>query len=360
MQTRGQELHLLTRPSALARTQAASVRSALEAAGHSVTVETVESDGDRVDELIDEFGQTGAFVRELDERVIAGEADAAVHSLKDVPTDVPEELVIAGVPERGPAGDVLVTTAIEGVDGAAGLEDLPEHATVGTGSRRRRAQVLAAREDCAIAPIRGNVDTRVEKLIAGPLQDRRAEIRAAAGDDGDETSGEDLDAWLESRSPLERDALDRDLDRRYGALVLARAGLDRLTLAAPITVTDLPTESFVPAPCQGALGVSAREDGPVAAINDAVDHAPTRVATTVERTVLAALGGGCITPIGVHATLRGEVVQARVRVIGPDGEEVAAARDLPVASHADAARSFASDLVERGASDLVEASEGAS
>jgi hydroxymethylbilane synthase len=156
MTTRGRTLRLATRGSDLALRQAATVREALSDRRHEVELVEVETTGDQVqDELIHRLGKTGAFVRSLDQRVLDGELDAAVHSMKDMPTEQPDELVVAGVPERAAAGDVLVTP--DGSD----LADLPEGATVGTSSLRRQAQLLATRPDLDVEPLRGNVDTRV-------------------------------------------------------------------------------------------------------------------------------------------------------------------------------------------------------
>lgn len=158
-------LRLATRGSTLAQRQTAAVQDRLADRRHSVEQVIIETTGDQIrDELIHQLGKTGAFVRALDEAVLEGEADAAVHSMKDMPTEQPSSLIIAGVPPRAAAGDVLVTP-----DGDS-LEELPAGAVVGTASTRRRAQVYAERSDIEVAPLRGNVDTRVEKLLAPSLQ----------------------------------------------------------------------------------------------------------------------------------------------------------------------------------------------
>ncbi|MFB6095523.1 MAG: hydroxymethylbilane synthase, partial [Halodesulfurarchaeum sp.] len=160
MRTR-ETIRLATRGSDLARRQSNQVRSWLDDHRMEAELVTVETRGDRIDDaLIRDLGKTGAFVRALDRKVIDGEVHAAVHSMKDVPTDQPEEIVIAAVPDRAPAEDVLVSP-----DGDA-LEDLEEGAVVGTSSLRRGAQILARRPDLEIEPLRGNVDTRIEKVLA--------------------------------------------------------------------------------------------------------------------------------------------------------------------------------------------------
>jgi hydroxymethylbilane synthase len=367
--TTDRTLRLATRGSDLALRQAATVQEALASRRQSVELVEVETTGDQIqDELIHRLGKTGAFVRSLDQKVLDGEVDAAVHSMKDVPTESPPDLVVAGVPERGPAGDVLLTP-----DGTP-LADLPEGATVGTASLRRAAALQAERPELEIEPLRGNVDTRVEKLLAPSLQrehERRLE-RAVGEQDGDGES-EDVDAddldtdnlsaavlaeieeWFDGLHEIERRATEREVETEYDAIVLAEAGLDRTGLLHAVEYERLPTDTFVPAPGQGALAVTALDDETGTAIHETLDHPPTRVATSVERTVLDELGGGCVAPIGVHATVQGSVVHTVVRVLSRDGtEEVNASRDLPAEHHARAARDLAADLREQGAAELIE------
>ena len=346
-------IRLATRGSDLALRQAQSVAEGLEARNRAVELVEIETTGDAVrDELIHRLGKTGAFVRSLDEKVLAGEVDAAVHSMKDMPTEFPDELVVAAVPERAAAGDVLVTS-----DGAA-LSDLAEGATVGTSSLRRKAQLLAARPDLDVQPLRGNVDTRIEKLLAPRLQaehERRLEAEEADETDApdreyDRTSEE----WFEDLAEIERAALGREVETEFDAVVLAEAGLVRTGLAEVTEHRRLP-ETFVPAPGQGALAVTAREGDLARALRDVLDHPRTRVETTVERTILGTLGGGCVAPIGIYAIVQGEHVQTRVRVLSQDGtEEIEATRDLPIGDHPGEAREFARDLAERGAEELVQ------
>ena len=370
MSTRGRTLRLATRGSDLARRQAAAVKATLADRRYEVELVEVETTGDQIrDELIHRLGKTGAFVRSLDQQVLDGDLDAAVHSMKDMPTEMPDDLVVAGVPKRAPAGDVLVTP-----DGTS-LDDLPEGATVGTSSLRRGAQLLAERPDLAVEPLRGNVDTRIEKLLAPALQ-REHEQRLDAADDeelpdevaeerADEEEGdsddagvphfdESLEEWFDGLYEIERRALERDTEVEYDAIVLAEAGLDRSGLLHQVGTERLPTDRFVPAPGQGALAVTAADRDLAEDLRDALDHPPTRVATTVERTVLDELGGGCVAPIGVHAVVQGTVVHTVVRVLDRAGEEeVRASRDLPIERHPKAARSFAAELREQGAADLI-------
>ena len=370
MSVRGDQLRLATRGSALARRQATTVQEKLTQRRLSVELVEVETTGDQIqDELIHRLGTTGAFVRSLDEKVLSGELDAAVHSMKDMPTEGPEELVVAGVPERAAAGDLLVTP-----DGR-GLDDLPEGATVGTSSLRRQAQLLAERPDLDIEPLRGNVDTRIEKLLAPSLQ-REHEARTEAesdelgeyddpdGEPSDEEASSDGDGeeydrtveeWFDDLAEIERQALGREVGTEYDAICLAEAGLDRSDLLETVEYERLDPSTVVPAPGQGAIAVTAVDGDLAERIHEILDHQPTRVETTVERVVLAELGGGCVAPVGIHAKLQGEYVNTSVRVLSADGsEQVRATRDLPVQAHAEAARDFAAELAEQGAAELIE------
>jgi hydroxymethylbilane synthase len=364
MSARGMELELATRGSHLARRQANTVTQLLAERRITAELVEVETTGDQLrEELIHRLGTTGAFVRSLDERVLSGELDGSVHSMKDMPTEQPDELVVAAVPERGTPGDVLVTP------NGTPLADLPEAATVGTSSLRRGAQLLADRPDLDIAGLRGNVDTRVEKLLA-PARQREHERRLAAAGELDEeaTDGSDeADAetdgefdrspqeWFEGLSEVERRALGRDVDTEYDAICLAAAGLERSGLLDGVPVERLDPRSFVPAPAQGAIAVTALEGETARRIHSAIDHPPSRVEVTVERAVLAELGGGCVAPVGVHARLQGAVVTTTARILSRDGtEEVCETRELPVERHAGAAAEFAADLATEGAAELVE------
>ena len=380
-------VRLATRGSDLARQQATTVKSTLDSRRREVTLTEVDTRGDQIrDELIHRLGKTGAFVRALDETVLAGDLDAAVHSLKDMPTEMPDNLVVAAVPERAPSGDVLVTPDGNNID------TLPEGAVVGTSSLRRKAQLLSARPDLEIIPLRGNVDTRVEKLLAPSLQrEHQARLEAVgkldefvgdgapapdsdvddndANSDADSDNTDDADSddadydrspeeWFNDLTDLERDALGRKVDTEMDAIVLAEAGLRRSDLFESVPTHRLPRETFVPAPGQGAIAVTAVDDAVIDQLREVVDHPRSRIETTAERTVLAELGGGCIAPIGVSAILQGEYVHTRAQVHGPDGEEtVEATRDLPVTDHAAAAADFAADLREQGAAELIEAAE---
>jgi len=361
MTTSGETLRLATRGSDLALRQAATVRDALASRRQAVELQAVTTTGDQLrDELIHRLGKTGAFVHSLDEKVLAGDLDAAVHSMKDMPTERPDNLVVAGVPERAAAVDVLVTP------NARALGDLPEGAVVGTSSLRRKAQLLAERPDLTVEPLRGNVDTRVEKLLAPSLQldhQKRHEAEEerevhADDDDYEFPYDQDVESWFNGLAELERRALERDPDTEYDAIVLAKAGLDRAGLTHHVGTVELDPEQFVPAPGQGALAVTAVDGTGATDIKDRIDHPKTRVETTVERTILEELGGGCVAPIGIYATMAGGVVHTRVRVLSQDGmESVQVARDLHVERHIEAAQDLATELADRGADDLIAAAK---
>ena len=361
MNARGRTLRLGTRGSDLALRQAGTVVETLETRRLSAELVEVETTGDQLrDELITQLGTTGAFVRSLDEKVLSGDLDGAIHSMKDMPTDQPEDLVVAGIPERAGPGDVLVTPA------GTTLDDLPEGATVGTSSLRRGAQLLAERDDLDIQPLRGNVDTRVEKLLAPARQrehERRVEAEERDEDDGEEEESDEesvdyertVEEWFNDLAEIERRALEREVDTEYDAICLAEAGLARSGLLHHLDYQRLDPTSFVPAPGQGALAITALDGELAEDLHDVLDHPPTRVETTVERTVLGTLGGGCVAPVGIYARLQGEVVTTTVRVLAQDGsEEVSATRDVPVERHAEAARAFAEDLADQGARRLID------
>jgi hydroxymethylbilane synthase len=325
-------------------------------AARHLDVETVEvsTRGDEIrDELIHRLGKMGAFVRALDEQVLDGDVDAAVHSMKDMPTEAPPDLVVAGVPERAAAGDVLVTP-----DGDE-LEDLPEGAVVGTSSLRRGAQVRRVRPDLRIEPLRGNVDTRLEKLLAPTLQrEHQQRLDAEDEDEGEHPDAFDqsVEEWFDALTELERRAMERAVETEYDAVVLAEAGLDRSGLLHGVETTRLPKTSFVPAPGQGAIAVTTRGDAEATeTIRNLLDDPVTRVETTVERTILAELGGGCIAPIGVHALVQGQYVHVTVQVLALDGTEaIERTADLPITEHVDAAVGLAAELRDAGAADLIE------
>jgi hydroxymethylbilane synthase len=274
-------LRIGTRGSPLALAQANEVRARLAAAHgvdpERVALEVIRTSGDMIrDRPLAEAGGKGLFTKEIEEALIAGTIDLAVHSAKDLPTVLPSGLIIAAVLAREDARDVFISRK------AATLQDLPQGATVGTASLRRQALVKRARPDLKVTTLRGNVETRLRKLDAG-----------------------EVDATL-----------------------LALAGLKRLGLAQAATAI-LPVEEFLPAVGQGVIALEARgDDQRTLTLLHAVNHADTAVALATERAFLAVLDGSCRTPIAGHATVDAGRVTFRGLIAKPDGSAVfEAARD---------------------------------
>ncbi len=294
-------LVIASRGSQLALWQARWVGQQLTARGHQCRVEIVKTTGDKITDVpLAKVGTKGLFTKEIEEALLAGTADLAVHSLKDLPTELPAGLVLAAVPQREDARDALVGRR---------LADLPAGAKVGTSSLRRAAQLRKLRPDLAVESVRGNLDTRLRKLDEG----------------------------------------------RYDAILLAAAGLTRLGWGARIAEI-LPPEVMCPAVGQGALALETRAAGAGFDACRALDDPGTHSAVTAERGVLAALGGGCQVPIGAHAT----VDDGRLRVWGvvasPDGSElVSAAADGPLAEAESIGRRLGAELMERGGRRILEA-----
>jgi len=266
--------HLLvagTRGSTLALWQTRQVADRLQAAspGLEVQIRIIRTRGDAVaDRPLSQVGGKGLFVTEIEDALAAGEIDLAVHSLKDMPTEQPEGLVLGAILERADARDALVVRG-----GAGDLWSLPAGARVGTSSLRRQAQLLAARPDLQTLDLRGNVDTRLRKLREG----------------------------------------------RYDAIVLAGAGLERLGLAGAISQI-LPLDVVLPAVGQGALCVEVRAgDAATRGLVAALDHAATRRAAGAERALLRRLEGGCQVPVGAYARPEGGELVLQGLVAAPDG-----------------------------------------
>jgi len=296
-------LRLGTRASALARWQAEWVARQLISAGVQVELVPIATRGDREQqEPIGSLGAQGVFTKEIQRALLDGRVDLAVHSLKDLTTEPVPGLTLAAVPTRGPAADVLV-----GRDHGT-LEELPAGSVVGTGSLRRRAQLLHARADLVVADLRGNVETRLAKLDAG----------------------------------------------QFDAVVLAEAGLARLGLAGRSTQV-FPPEIVLPAVGQGALAVEARADD-AATLAAAVwlEDAPTRAAVTAERAMLAALEGGCLAPIAAWGRVENDRLMLDGRVLSPDGtRRLDASLAGPVEDATTLGRRGADALLAQGAEELI-------
>ncbi len=269
-----ERLVLGTRGSALARAQTAQVRTELMRLnpGLEVALEIVETRGDAGTAPLWDAAGDGVFTRELEEALKAGRIDAAVHSLKDLPTALPEDLMVAAVPRRADPRDALVTR-----DGLA-FETLPAGSGIGTSSLRRIAQVIAARPDLRPRSLRGNVDTRLGKVASGELP----------------------------------------------AIILAMAGLARLDRRPEgFKVVPLPLETFVPAAAQGALGLEARKgDRRVLACLEPLRDPAAETETRAERALLSRLGVGCHVPLGTHASVSGLGMTLQAFLAYPDGHGV--------------------------------------
>lgn len=288
-------IRLGTRGSALALAQSQAIAEKL---GADVVV--IESEGDRSSASLAELGGTGVFAAALRVALLKGEVDVVVHSFKDLPTAPHEGLAIAAVPPRADARDALC--AREGLT----LDTLPEGARVGTGSPRRRAQLLARRPDLDVVDIRGNVDTRLGRVGAD------------------------------------------DPERALDAVVLAAAGLERLGRLDAVT-QFLELAWWPTAPAQGALAVETRAGETKLAAK--LDHRPSHLAADAERGVLARLEAGCSAPVAAHAFLEDGMMFLSGRVYAPDGSErLTASHALYVAD----AKDPAGELAERVADELLE------
>ena len=270
--------------------------------GVEVELLPITTRGDQRQEPLGAIGGEGLFTKEIQRALLDDRIDLAVHSLKDLPTAQPAELRLAAVPQRAPAGDALVCLK------QASLDSLPDGATVGTGSMRRRAQLLHVRRDLRMKDIRGNVDTRLRKLELG----------------------------------------------EYDALILAQAGLQRLGLAEKIT-QRLPLALLLPAVGQGALGLETRADDKAARNSVApLNHPATHAAVVAERAMLAALQGGCRAPVAGYGRMENDRLVLTGRVISYDGDRLL--ETMLAADVADAAalgRQVAEALLAEGAAGLI-------
>jgi hydroxymethylbilane synthase len=304
-------LRLGTRGSALALAQSQLTADALTAAtGRPVELVRIVTPGDRSAAPVAQLG-VGVFVSALRDALLAGEIDFAVHSYKDLPTASPGELYIAAVPQREDPRDVLIAK------GDRTLAELPPGSTIGTGAVRRIAQLHALGLELQVTPIRGNIDSRMARVL-GP---------------------------------------EADLD----AVVLARAGVARLGRAAEITET-LDPMLMLPAPAQGALAVECRADSDLVELLAALDHAPSRAAVVAERSMLATLEAGCSAPVAAHAELaegeNGDEIYLRGAVISPDGSRaIRLSRTGTPADAAEIGKALAADLLDNGADTLMGSTE---
>jgi hydroxymethylbilane synthase len=295
-------LRLGTRGSLLARAQSGLIADALRARGAAVEIIEIKTTGDRLSELRQPIEGKGVFTKELDEALLGNTIDLAVHSMKDLPSELTAGLTIAAVPLREDPRDVLITRS------GKRLAELTRGARVGTGSPRRAGQIRALRSDLVCVEARGNVDTRIRKLREG--------------------------AWE--------------------AIVLARAGLRRLGRDAEATQVFEPSE-MIPAVGQGALAIVTRADAGIGLLRG-LDDAQTRAAIECERAILARLQGGCRAPVAAHATVRGGAISVAAAVMSLDGATlIRADRSGRAADAAALGNEAAGELLERGAAEIVAA-----
>ncbi|MBP9944313.1 MAG: hydroxymethylbilane synthase [Desulfomicrobium sp.] len=266
-------IRIATRGSKLALWQAHHISGLLRAQYPGLTVELniIKTKGDKIlDVPLAKIGGKGLFVKEIEEALLAGEADIAVHSMKDVPAELPEGLKLGIIPEREQPTDSFLSVDYPDV------ASLPAGARVGTSSLRRQTQLMGMRRDLCILSLRGNLDTRVGKLMAG----------------------------------------------EFDAIIVATAGMNRLELSAP-QMQELAPPLFYPAVAQGALGIEYRVDRPeLDELLAFLDHAASRVCVEAERSFLFGLDGGCQVPIAGHATLCGDEITLTGLVADLCGERV--------------------------------------
>jgi len=302
------KIRLGTRGSRLAVVQSEAVAASLRARGAEIEIVVIRTSGDRLAQVaLADFGGKALFVKEIEEALLAGQVDVGVHSLKDMPSDLPDALTLAAFPLREDPCDVLLGRR----DG--GWDALSAGAVVGTSSPRRRAMVLARRPDLRTEPIRGNVETRLGKLRAGD----------------------------------------------YDALVMAAAGLKRLGLN-PAHATPLDPVEFVPAVGQGVLAVEARQaDRELLEVLRAVDDTRTRLAALAERAFLARLEAGCHTPVAAYARLDGGTLELTGVVSSPDGViALRASNRGPAVDGGRLGAALADELLAKGAKAVLDASRG--
>ncbi len=301
-----------TRGSPLALRQAELVVERLRALAptHLLEIVPIKTSGDRLVQVaLADFGGKGLFVKEIEEALVDGRVDVAVHSLKDLPATLRPEVCLAAFPSREDPRDVLVSRS------GVGLADLPRGAVVGTSSLRRRVLLLARRADLRVEPIRGNLDTRLRKLQGGP----------------------------------------------YDAVVVAAAGLRRLGLLSD-RAQVLPPEEFVPAAGQGILAVQARAgDRLLLELLSRLDHTETRWQAQAERSFLQHLGASCHTPVAAHARVRQGELSLVGLVASLDGQRVIRAEIGGAPEVAEVlGQNLAEELNARGAAELLKDTDGRS
>ena len=304
------KLIIATRGSKLALWQSEHIKEVLETAyeGLEVELKVMKTKGDiLLDTSLAKIGGKGLFTKELEEAMLRGEAHIAVHSLKDVPTEFTEGLVLGAITKREDARDALLSEKYESI------EALPQNAIVGTTSLRRRMQILALRPDLEIKNLRGNVNTRIRKLKEG----------------------------------------------EYDAIILATAGINRLGLMSEVKyATPIPITQMIPAMGQAALGIESIDDQKILELISVLRDEDATIETTIERDFVEVLEGGCQVPIGVYAKLQDDEVVVRCIVGMPDGTELLKDKTLgKKADYRSLGKELADSMVENGAVKLLKRAE---
>lgn len=296
-------IRLATRQSPLALWQANWVSDRLTDAGYAVELVLLTTRGDVDQRPIDGASAVGMFTKGIQRSVLANESDVAIHSLKDLPTAPTAGLTLIATPTRAPVRDCLISR------NGQPLSDLPAGAVVGTGSRRRESQLRHLRPDLEVRSIRGNVETRLQKLDAG----------------------------------------------EYDAIILAEAGLQRLEMDKRITEA-LPPEQMLPAPGQGALGIEIRtDDGFCCTALSALNDPDTHASVTAERTLMLTLEGGCLAPIGTYGRILSGQLHLDAVVVSLDGTRRLYAHGVAPPDEAlTLARQLAEELLQQGAAELIQ------
>ena len=298
-------IRIATRQSPLALWQARHVAALLKEKGIESTLVPLVSSGDVDMAPIDGTRQVGVFTKRIQQALLEDEADVAVHSLKDLPTEEDDRLELAAVPDRETVADALVSKQ------AWSMTDLPDGARIGTGSRRRAAQLLSLRPDLNVLPIRGNVQTRLAKLEAG----------------------------------------------EFDAIMLAEAGILRLEMH-DLSRYRFSLDEMLPAPGQGALGIEVRSsDLPSTKAVSQLDHAPTRMAVTAERRLLSDLHGGCLAPIAAYAVVEDSRLTMSSVVLSQSGDRRLDHRESVDATADGAAvllaKTMSKVLIDQGAIEMI-------
>lgn len=300
------KITIATRGSALALWQANHIKSLLENKYKEIEIELsiIKTKGDIIlDVPLAKVGGKGLFVKEIEDALLSGQADLAVHSMKDVPMVLPHGLMLGAIPEREDKYDIFLSNLYKNVD------ELPQNAIVGTSSLRRQAQILALRPDLQIKMLRGNVQTRINKMLAG----------------------------------------------EYDAIILAAAGIKRLGLSVPYQM-PLIAPQFLPACGQGALGIEVRSDRQdILDMISFLNHEETKICVEAERSFLKSLDGGCQVPIAAISKLNGNTISLEGLVAEPDASKIIRyTLTDTIENRIQLGENLAKTILENGASEILQ------